>query len=87
MQNKHIDVIFCGLYCYNPVSCEVLQGYTNKPIYTGVTYKDYSGNNVHFRFVKLNFNKLIKNRLNIVSFCFNMLDIDNIFVRFFKETF
>ena len=43
MQHNHLDVIFCGLYCYNPVTCEILKGYKNEPVYTGVTYKDNSG--------------------------------------------
>ena len=50
MQHNHLDVIFCGLYCYNPVTCEKLKGYKNEPVYTGVTYKDNSGKNVHFRY-------------------------------------
>ena len=55
MQHNHLDVIFCGLYCYNPVTCEKLKGYKNEPVYTGVTYKDNSGKNVHFRYLILNF--------------------------------
>ena len=68
------------MYCYNPVTCEILKGYTNEPVYTGVTYKDNSGKNVDFRYVftkltlKIIFKKFNLILLTIFYFLYYQLD-------------